>query len=147
LKTTFSKILESDLGDQTMAIFLSEEWLEELVATNSNLPKQKEVDGGVKFVITSTPLGKIQFCLKIVSGKVQELLSGATEESDVTITFRYPDAVAWFKGELDTDLAYMNGQCKFEGDYTRFMYDLRSVFSGEAWTTNLENLASNTQFE
>ena len=130
-----------------MAIFLSEEWLEELAETNSNLPEQKEVDGKVKFVITSTPLGKIQFCLKIVSGKVQELVSGVIKDSDVTVTFRYPDAVAWFKGELDTDLAYMNGQCKFEGDYTRFVYHLRSVFSGDAWTTNLESLISNTQFE
>jgi len=130
-----------------MAIFLSEEWLKELAETNSNLPEQEKVDGRVKFVITSTPLGKIQFCLKIVSGKVQELVPGASEESDVTITFRYPDAVVWFKGELDTDLAYMNGQCKFEGDYTQFMYDLRSVFSGDVWATNSENLASNTQFE
>ena len=130
-----------------MAIFLSEEWLEELAETNSNLPEQKEVDGKVKFVITSTPLGKIQFCLKIVSGKVQELVSGVSKDSDVTVTFRYPDAVAWFKGELDTDLAYMNGQCKFEGDYTRFVYHLRSVFSGDAWATNLESLVSNTQFE
>ena len=46
-----------------MAIFLSEEWLKELAETNSNLPEQKKVDGRVKFVITSTPLGKIQFCL------------------------------------------------------------------------------------
>ena len=130
-----------------MAVFLSEEWLEELAETTSNLPEQKEVDGRVKFVITSTPLGKIQFCLKIVSGKVQELVSGVIKDSDVTVTFRYPDAVAWFKGELDTDLAYMNGQCKFEGDYTRFVYHLRSVFSGDAWTTTLESLVSNTQFE
>ena len=130
-----------------MAVFLSEEWLKEFAETNSNLPEQKKIDGRVKFVVTSTPLGKIQFCLKIVSGKVQELLSGATEESDVTITFRYPDAVAWFKGELDTDLAYMNGQCKFEDDYTRFMYHLRPVFSSDMWVTNLKNLASNTQFE
>ena len=102
-----------------MAVFLSEEWLEELAETNSNLPEQKEVDGRVKFVITSTPLGKIQFCLKIVSGKVQELVSGASKDSDVTVTFRYPDAVAWFKGELDTDLAYMSGQCKLARENTR----------------------------
>ena len=85
--------------------------------------------------------------MKFVSGKVQELISGASKDNDVTVTFRYPDAVAWFKGELDTDLAYMNGQCKFEDDYTRFMYHLRPVFSSDMWVTNLENLASNTQFE
>ena len=130
-----------------MAVFLSEEWLKEFAETNSNLPEQKKIDGRVKFVVTSTPLGKIQFCLKIVSGKVQEVISGASKDNDVTVTFRYPDAVAWFKGELDTDLAYMNGQCKFEDDYTRFMYHLRPVFSSDMWATNLENLASNTQFE
>jgi len=44
-----------------MAIFLSEEWLEELAATNSNLPKQKEVDGRVKFVLLLLRLEEFSF--------------------------------------------------------------------------------------
>ena len=130
-----------------MSVFLSEEWLQEFKEMTSDLTKQKEVNGRVKFVITSTPLGKIQFCLVIVDGKVQELVSGPTKDDAVTATFHYPDAVEWFKGELDTDLAYMNGQCKFEGDYAQFMYQLRPVFSSKAWIAKLENLASKTQFE
>ena len=130
-----------------MSVFLSEEWLEEFRESTSDLPKQKGVDGKVKFVVTSSPLGKVQFCLNVSEGQVVKLVIGADKESDVTATFKYPDAESLFKGELDTDLAYMNGQCKFEDDYTCFMYRLRPLFSSEVWNNNLKVLLGNTQFE
>ncbi|CAI8323848.1 MAG: Uncharacterised protein [Acidimicrobiales bacterium AG-410-I20] len=130
-----------------MSVFLSEEWLEEFRKSISDLPKQKGVGGKVKFVITSSPLGKVQFCLDVSEGQVTKLVAGPDKENDVTATFKYPDAKSWFKGELDTDLAYMNGQCKFEDDYTCFMYRLRPLFSSEAWSHNLEILLASTQFE
>ena len=75
-----------------MSVFLSEEWLEELGKSISDLPKQKGVDGKVKFVITSSPLGKVQFCLDVSEGQVAKLVAGPDKENDVTATFKYPDA-------------------------------------------------------
>ncbi|MGE4566155.1 MAG: SCP2 sterol-binding domain-containing protein [Acidimicrobiales bacterium] len=130
-----------------MASFLSEPWVQELGPTLNDLPEQQEVTGSIRFAVTSTPHGKVQFRLMIVDGQVKEVIPGREGEADVIATFKYPDAVAWFQGQLDTDYAYMMGLVKFEGDYSAFVYRLRPVWASEAWAQALAGLAQNTQFE
>ena len=50
--------------------------------------------------------------------------------------------MAQFGGDLDPDVAYMTGRCKVEGDYARYLFDLRPVFGGEGWTLLLADLAA-----
>jgi putative sterol carrier protein len=100
------------------------------------------VDGVVRFVVTATPHGKVQFRLVVAGGRIAELLVGRDGEAEATVTWRYPDAVAQFGGGLDPDVAYMTGRCKVEGDYARYLFDLRPVFGGEGWTLLLADLAA-----
>ena len=56
--------------------FLSDGWLEALGEAGAALPARPGVDGVVRFVMTSTPHGKVQFRLVSVDGRVAELLPG-----------------------------------------------------------------------
>ena len=60
--------------------FLSDGWLEALGEAGAALPARPGVDGVVRFVMTSTPHGKVQFRLVIVDGRVAELLPGRDGE-------------------------------------------------------------------
>ena len=122
--------------------FLSDGWLEALGEAGAALRVQPGVDGVGRFVVTATPHGKVQFRLVITDGRVVELLPGRDGEAEATVTWRYPDAVAQFSGDLDPDEAYMTGRCKVEGDYARYVFDLRPVFGSGEWAEMLRDLAA-----
>ncbi|HJL89385.1 MAG TPA: SCP2 sterol-binding domain-containing protein [Acidimicrobiales bacterium] len=129
-----------------MTQFLSEDWMAELVAACSALPEQPGVDGTVRFVVTSTPLGRVEFRTVIAGGRVADVVPGKPGEADATVTWKYPEAVAWFTDELDPDVAFMTGRCKVEGDYEAYVYGLRPVFGSESWAGSLAGLAGTTEF-
>ncbi|MAG03283.1 MAG: hypothetical protein CL406_01535 [Acidimicrobiaceae bacterium] len=129
-----------------MTQFLSEEWLAGLALASSALPGKAGVDGTIRFVVTSTPLGRVEFRTVVTDGRVVDVVPGKPGEADATVTWKYPDAVAWFSGELDPDVAFMTGRCKVEGDYEAYVYGLHPVFGGEPWAQLLAGLAGTTEF-
>ena len=72
--------------------FLSDGWLEALGEAGAALRVQSGVDGVVRFVVTATPHGKVQFRLVITDGRVVELLPGRDGEAEATVTWRYSGA-------------------------------------------------------
>jgi len=126
--------------------FLSVEWIAALADGGSSLPEQSGVDGIVRFVVTSTPLGKVQFRLVLVDGRVTEILSGKDGEAEATVTWKYVDAVAQFSGDLNADVAFMTGRCKVEDAYARYVFDLRPVFGSREWADLLSGLAERSDF-
>ena len=126
--------------------FLSVEWIAALADGGSSLPEQSGVDGVVRFVVTSTPLGKVQFRLVLVDGRVTEILSGKDGEAEATVTWKYVDAVAQFSGDLNADVAFMTGRCKVEDAYARYVFDLRPVFGSREWADLLSGLAERSDF-
>lgn len=126
--------------------FLSVEWIAALADGGSSLPEQSGVDGIVRFVVTSTPLGKVQFRLVLVDGRITEILSGKDGEAEATVTWKYVDAVAQFSGDLNADVAFMTGRCKVEDAYARYVFDLRPVFGSREWADLLSGLAERSDF-
>ena len=126
--------------------FLSVEWIAALADGGSSLPEQSGVDGIVRFVVTSTPLGKVQFRLVLVDGRITEILSGKDGEAEATVTWKYVDAVAQFSGDLNADVAFMTGRCKVEDAYARYVFDLRPVFGSLEWADLLSGLAERSDF-
>ena len=129
-----------------MTQFLSEDWLAELAGACSALPEQAGVDGTVRFVVTSTPLGRVEFRTVVADGRVADVVPGKSGEADATVTWKYPEAVAWIRGELDPDVAFMTGRCKVEGDYEAYVFGLRPMFGSETWAGLLTGLAGTTEF-
>ena len=126
--------------------FLSEEWIAALAEGGASLPEQPGVDGVVRFVMTSTPHGKVQFRLVVTDGRIAEVLVGRDGEAEAMVTWKYADAVAQFSGDLDADVAFMTGRCKVEDAYARYVFDLRPVFGSPEWAALLADLAGRSDF-
>lgn len=126
--------------------FLSEEWIAALAAGGAALPEREGADGVVRFVVTSTPHGKVQFRLVVADGRITEVLVGRDGEAEATVTWKYADAVAQFSGDLDADVAFMTGRCKVEDAYARYVFDLRPVFGSAEWAGLLAELAGRSEF-
>ena len=110
--------------------FLSVDWLAELAERVIGLSVGDDFDVSVRYVITGSPHGKVQFRVVVVDGRVAEVVVGADGHADVTATWRYPDAVGQFTGDLHPDVAYMTGRCKLTGDYARYLYGMRPLLGG-----------------
>lgn len=121
--------------------FLSEVWLAELAERVIGLSVGDDFDVSVRYVITGSPHGKVQFRVVVVDGRVAEVVVGADGHADVTATWRYPDAVGQFTGDLHPDVAYMTGRCKLAGDYARYLYGMRPLLGGAPWKDVLADLA------
>ena len=126
--------------------FLSEEWIAALAEGGAALPERPGVDGVVRFVMTSTPHGKVQFRLVVADGRISEVLVGREGEAEAMVTWKYADAVAQFSGDLNADVAFMTGRCKVEDAYARYVFDLRPVFGSPEWSVLLSDLAGCTDF-
>ncbi len=126
--------------------FLSDEWIAALAEGGAGLPERPDVDGVVRFVMTSTPHGKVQFRLVVADGQIAEVLPGRDGEAEATVTWKYADAVAQFSGDLDADVAFMTGRCKVEDAYARYVFDLRPVFGSPEWAAVLSGLAGRSDF-
>jgi hypothetical protein len=126
--------------------FLSDEWIAALAEGGAGLPERPGVDGVVRFVMTSTPHGKVQFRLVVADGRIAEVLPGRDGEAEATVTWKYADAVAQFSGDLDADVAFMTGRCKVEDAYARYVFDLRPVFGSSEWAAVLSGLAGRSDF-
>ena len=126
--------------------FLSEEWIDALADGGGALPERAGVGGVVRFVMTSTPHGKVQFRLVVADGRIAEVLPGRDGEAEATVTWKYADAVAQFSGDLDADVAFMTGRCKVEDAYARYVFDLRPVFGSPEWAAVLSGLAGRSDF-
>ncbi len=130
-----------------MAAFLTDAWLEDLEEASADLPSSPGIGGTVRFVVTSTPIGRVEFRIIVGDGRVVGVVPGKEGDADATVTWKYPEAVAWATGELDPDVAYMTGRCKVEGDYASYLFGLRPVLGGAAWAGLLADLAERTGFE
>ena len=121
--------------------FLSEVWLAELADQVIGLSAGDVPDVSVRYVITGSPHGKVQFRIVVADGRVAEVVAGLDGHADVTATWTYPNAVGQFTGDLHPDVAYMTGRCKLAGDYGRYLYGMRSLLGSASWKAVLADLA------
>jgi len=126
--------------------FLSEEWVAEFAAAGTVLPERPGVDGVVRFVVTGSPHGKVRILVTVVDGRLAEAVATRDGEAEATVTWKYPDAVAQFGGDLDPDEAFMTGRCKVEDAYARYVFDLRPLFGSPEWAAMLAGLAARSEF-
>ena len=77
-----------------MAGFLSADWLAELAVGASGLADRPGVAGSVRFVVTGTPLGRVEFLLVVADGRVVDLVPGRAGEADATVTRRFRGSAA-----------------------------------------------------
>lgn len=75
---------------------------------------------GLQFHVTDSPSGDIDYYLSVADGAAK-MLSGELDAADVSITSTYETAEALFKGDLNTQMAFMTGKIKVAGNMAVLM--------------------------
>lgn len=105
--------------------FLSEEWADAVSeAINGHEGFSSSIantDLSLQFVVTDAPEGDdIKYYLTAEGGEATFEL-GERDDVDVTVTNDYSTAASIFKGELNTQAAFMTGKLKVAGNLAKLM--------------------------
>ncbi len=128
------------------ALYLSDGWFGLNLEAASGWPVWEGVDCAANFEVTGAPEGKVRYHLVIREGRLTEMAPGKLGDADVSITYRYDDAVAEISGAHHPDLAYMTGRMKLEGDYGRWVFGLRPLLDSAEHEAYRSALAEYTDF-
>lgn len=101
--------------------FLSEDWATEVTETlQAHEQFKASADMSVQFVVSDAPEGEVKFYLDATGDDPVQAL-GDLENADVTITSNYETTSAIFSGELNTQMAFMTGKIKVNGNMAKLM--------------------------
>lgn len=104
-----------------MAKWLTAEWLEESKRLAAGQPERPGATAKIQYVITDGPDGDVEYHWVVVDGRLVENRLGVLEDAEVTLTETYDDAMAIQRGELDANLAFVQGKIKVDGDVAKLM--------------------------
>ncbi|MEA2002016.1 MAG: SCP2 sterol-binding domain-containing protein [Actinomycetota bacterium] len=91
-----------------------------LNANNDFLSSITNVSMGLQFNVTEAPVGEIDYYLSVGDGAASMAL-GTMDDADVSISSTHETAVSLFKGDLNTQMAFMTGQIKVSGNMAVLM--------------------------
>ena len=108
-----------------MARFLTQDWLSELNETLEGHEGFKtsiaNVELSLQFDVSDAPDGtEGRYFIDVAGGSVT-CGAGDADAPDVTISNNYETAVAVSKGELNTQMAFMTGKLKVDGNMAKLM--------------------------
>ena len=106
------------------AQFLSDEHLAAATdALNGNddfVNSIANINMGLQFHVTEAPGDDIDYYLSVADGAAT-MTAGELEAADVSITSTHETAVDLFKGDLNTQMAFMTGKIKVAGNMAVLM--------------------------
>ena len=107
-----------------MAKFLSDEYLANataaLAAHSGFTSSIANTELALQFAVSEAPEGDISYYITVADGNAV-MASGALSDPDLTINSTYETAVAVSKGELNTQMAFMTGKLKVEGNLAKLL--------------------------
>jgi putative sterol carrier protein len=104
-----------------MSKWLTQEWLDETRKMAEDQPERPGASARMQYVVTGAPEGDIESYWVLENGKLIESKLGHLDDSEVTLTTAYSDAVKIQKGELDANAAFMQGKVKVTGNMAKVM--------------------------
>lgn len=78
------------------------------------------INMGLQFHVNEGPSGDIDFYLSVADGSA-EMEKGELDGADVSISSDFETATALFNGELNTQMAFMTGKIKVDGNLAKLM--------------------------
>ena len=120
--------------------FLSEDHMAEataaLQADDDFVNSIANINMGLQFQVTEGPGGDIDYYLNVSDGAATMAL-GELDGADVSISSTYETAEAMFKGELNTQMAFMTGKIKVAGNMAILMMNQGVI---NKWGSAMEGL-------
>jgi putative sterol carrier protein len=101
--------------------FLTEEWAKAVSdGLAASEPFTSSAAMSLQFVVNDAPDGEAKFYMD-ATGDTPVQAMGEMENPDVTITSSYETASQIFKGDLNTQMAFMTGKIKVAGNMAKLM--------------------------
>lgn len=123
------------------AKFLSEDHLaaatEALNANDDFVGSIANIDMGIQFQVSEAPKGDISYYLKVGDGSAAMTL-GELEDPDVVISSTHETALALFRGDLNTQMAFMTGKIKVAGNMAVLMMNQAVINKWAATVSEVE---------
>jgi putative sterol carrier protein len=129
-----------------MSTYLSDEWHAMTLRVAQELPMREGVSIRMAFVVSGAPGGDRKYFQIVENGKLVDQRNGTIPDSDVTMTITWADSVAMQSGELDPNVAMMQGRAKIAGNMGRVMAVLPLSTSAE-YASVQQKVAAQTEFE
>ncbi len=130
------------------ADFLSAEWLSKALENASQLPKSAGSNLKISFEINKLPKThesagkKVRFFAVLADGKLKKLEPGSLEDAQIAVRSEYKSALGIARGELNPEVAYMQGLVKLDGKYEQLLFGLRDFFASKGWTSYWQKIQS-----
>jgi len=119
------------MKEETVPKFLSEEWVEKLHEMAAGQPTRPGASARLQYVVTGGPEGDVHYYWVVEDGKLLEAARGDLTDAEITLTETWDDAVKIQKGELDANVAFMQGRLKVTGNMGKLMALLPITMSAE----------------
>ena len=98
-----------------MSTWLTDEWFEETRALAANQPERPGLSARMQFIVTGGADGEVRYYWVLEDGLLSQSGAGDVADADVTLTTARSDAMAMAKGDLDPNVAFMQGRMKVTG--------------------------------
>ncbi len=128
-----------------MAKWLSQEWLDEGRELAESQPERPGATARMQYVVTGGPEGDVKYYWVLENGKLLESKLGDLEDSEVTLTQSYDDAMRIQKGELDANAAFMQGRVKVTGNMAKLM-SLLPITNSPEYKALQQQILEKTEF-
>lgn len=112
--------------------YLSAEWHAAVVALAADaLPVREGASAVLAYKVTGAPSGDIVYVQTITDGRLTDQSIGKVDGTQLTFTVTWADAVSVMRGELDPNVAVMQGRIKADGNIASLMAVLPVTGSAE----------------
>ena len=128
-----------------MAEYLSPDWHAKALELAQTLPVVPGLSVRLAYVVSGAPSGEVRYFQITENGRVVEQALGDCKDPDFTFTVTWADAVSVQKGELDPNVAFMQGRMKVSGNMNKVLALLPTTLSPE-YKALQANLAAVTEY-
>jgi predicted lipid carrier protein YhbT len=98
-----------------VSTWLTDEWFEETRALAATQLKRPGLSARMQFIVTGGADGEVRYYWVLEDGLLSQSGVGDVDDADVTLTTARSDAMAIAKGDLDPNVAFMQGRMKVSG--------------------------------
>jgi putative sterol carrier protein len=98
-----------------MTKWLSTEWFDQTRTMAADQPERPGLSARIQYQITGGPEGDVSYFWILEDGHLRSSATGTVDAPDVTLTIVWDDAAAMQRGEIDPNVAFMQGRMKVAG--------------------------------